>query len=64
MPVYKSKGHSNYRIQFRLNNKTFVKSSKTSDKRIAERMETEWKAAIHARQYLGARDDITVLAAA
>ena len=60
MPVYKSKGDQNYRIQFRLNNKTFVKSSKTSDKRIAERMEAEWKAQIHAQQFLGQREEITV----
>src|ERR1039457_4506684 len=60
MPVYKSKGDTHYRIQFRLNNKTFVKSSKTSDKRIAERMEAEWKAQIHAQQFLGQREEITV----
>ena len=60
MPVYKLKGESYYRIQFQLNNQTFVKSSKTSDKRVAERMEAEWKAEIHAQQYLGVREDITV----
>jgi integrase len=60
MPVYKSKGDTHYRIQFRLNNQTYVKSSKTSDKRIAERMEAEWKAQIHAQQYLGVREEITV----
>lgn len=60
MPVYRSKGDTYYRIQFRLNNQTFVKSSKTSDKRVAERMEAEWKAEIHARQYLGVREEITV----
>ena len=60
MPVYKSKGETYYRIQFQLNGRTFVKSSKTSDKRIAERMEAEWKAQIHARQYLGVREEITI----
>jgi len=43
-----------------LNNKTYVKSSKTSDKRIAERMEAGWKTQVHAQQYPGVREDITV----
>src|SRR5689334_15878288 len=60
MPIYKPKGETYYRIQFQLNGKTYVKSSKTSDKRIAERMEAEWKAQIHAQQYLGVREEITV----
>jgi integrase len=60
MPVYKSKGDNHYRIQFRLNNRTYVKSARTSDKRIAERMEAEWKAQIHSQQFLGVREEITV----
>jgi integrase len=59
MAVYKSDGGA-YRIQFRLNNKTYVKSAKTTDKRVAERMEAEWKAQIHGQQYLGEREDITI----
>jgi len=59
MAVYKSDGGA-YRIQFRLNNKTYVKSAKTTDKRVAERMEAEWKAQVHGRQYLGEREDITI----
>jgi hypothetical protein len=59
MAVYKT-GGGMYRIQFRLNNRTFVKSAKTTDKKVAERMEAEWKAQIHAQQYLGEREEITV----
>jgi integrase len=59
MAVYKSLGGT-YRIQFRLNNKTYVKSAKTTDKRVAERMEAEWKAEIHGQQYLGKREHITL----
>jgi hypothetical protein len=59
MAVYKSDGGT-YRIQFRLNNKTYVKSAKTADKRVAERMEAEWTAEIHGQQYLGEREDITI----
>jgi integrase len=60
MAVYRPDGAKVYRIQFRLNSKTYVKSSKTTDKRIAERMEAEWKSHIHGQQYLGEREEITV----
>ena len=60
MPIYKTKRDPYYGIQFRLNNKTYVKSAKTTDKRVAERMEAEWKAEIHAQQYLGVREEITI----
>ena len=60
MAVYRQDGGKTYRIQFRLNNRTYVKSAKTSDKRVAERMEAEWKAEIHGQQYLGEREEITV----
>ena len=52
MAVYRAPGGKMYRIQFRLNNRTYVKSAKTTDKRVAERMEAEWKAEIHGQQYL------------
>ncbi len=46
MPVYKPEGEKNYRIQFRIAGKTYVKSTKTADKRVAERME-ELRLAFH-----------------
>ena len=60
MAVYRPKGAKIYRIQFQINKRTYVRSSKTSDKRIAERMEAEWKSKIHKQQYLGEREEITV----
>jgi integrase len=60
MAVYRQDGGKVYRIQFRLNNRTYVKSAKTTDKRVAERMEAEWKAEIHGQQYLGEREEITI----
>lgn len=60
MAVYRQDGGKTYRIQFRLNNRTYVKSAKTTEKRVAERMEAEWKAEIHGQQYLGEREEITV----
>ena len=60
MAVFRPDGGKVYRIQFRLNNRTYVKSAKTTDKRIAERMEAAWKSQIHGQQYLGEREEITV----
>ena len=60
MPVYRDEGAKHWRIQFRINGKNYVKSSKTSDKRTAERMEAEWKTKIHGQQYLGRLEEITV----
>jgi site-specific recombinase XerD len=60
MPIYRALGRKMYRIKFRLNNRTYVKSARTSDKRVAQRMEAEWKAEIHGQQYLGEREEITV----
>jgi site-specific recombinase XerD len=60
MPVYKPEGEKNYRIQFRIAGKTYVKSAKTGDKRVAERMEAEWKAEIHGGVYLHNKVPITV----
>ncbi len=59
MAVYKTDG-GKYRIQFMLDGKTYVRTSKTVDKKIAERMEAEWKTKIHAKAYLGEREQIMV----
>lgn len=60
MSVFRPSGAKNYRIQFQIAGKTYVKSSKTADKRVAERMEAEWRTQIHARQYLKEREPITL----
>lgn len=60
MSVFKPEGSKHYRIQFQLNNQTYVKSSRTTDKRVAERMEIEWRAQIHAGQYVQGKEPITV----
>ena len=60
MSVYKPGGDKNYRIQFQIAGKTYVKSAKTSNKQIAERMEAEWKAEIHAGTYLKGQTPITL----
>ena len=53
MSVLKRGNSKNWYIQFQFKGKTYVKSSQTTDKRIAERMEREWKVKIHSQVILG-----------
>ena len=53
MSVLKRGNSKNWYIQFQFKGKTYVKSSQTIDKRIAERMEREWKVKIHSQLILG-----------
>lgn len=58
------RGNSQYwYIQFQMNGRTYIRSSRTTSKKIAEQMETDWKAKLHAQQFLGMKDRITVRAA-
>ena len=43
MSVFKRGGAGKYYIQFNYNGKTYCLSSKTTNKRTAERMEREWR---------------------
>ena len=55
------RGNSRYwYIQFQMNGKTYIRSSRTVNKKIAEQMETDWKSKLHAQQFLGQKDRITV----
>ena len=58
MTVIKRGNSKNWYIQFQFKGRTYIKSSKTSDKRIAERMEREWKVKIHSHQVLGEKESI------
>ena len=58
MSVIKRGNSKFWYIQFQFQGKTYIKSSKTTDKRIAERMEREWKVKIHSQQYLGEKESI------
>lgn len=53
MSVIKRGNSKNWYIQFQFKDKTYVKSSQTTNKRIAERMEREWKVKIHSQVILG-----------
>jgi integrase len=58
MSVFKRNNVGNYYIQFNYNGKTYCRSSKTSNKRTAERIEREWKDDIHKIEELGERPRI------
>ncbi|MGE0190284.1 MAG: tyrosine-type recombinase/integrase [Steroidobacteraceae bacterium] len=58
------RGNSQYwYIQFQFQGHTYIRSAKTTEKRVAEQMEREWKRELHARTYLGQKDRITIKAA-
>ena len=53
------RGNSRYwYIQFQFSGKTYIKSSKTTEKKVAERMEMEWKVKLHSNEYLGVKESI------
>lgn len=58
MSVFKRNGVGNYYIQFNMNGKTYCKSSKTTSKKTAEKMERDWKEQIHKLEELGERPRI------
>ena len=61
MSVFKRNGSGNYYIQFNYRGKTYVKSSRTTNKRTAERMEREWRDQIHAMLEMGAAEELKSL---
>lgn len=55
------RGNSKYwYIQFQYNGKTFVRSSRTTSKKTAEQMETDWRSKLHAQVYQGRRERVTI----
>lgn len=63
MSIIKRDNSPYWYIQFQLRGKTYIRSSRTTNKKAAEQMEVEWKAKIHAQQYLGYKERITLKAA-
>ena len=63
MSVVKRANSQFWYIQFQFNNETYIQSSKTTNKKIAERMEIALKAKVHAEKYLGKKERIKFQAA-
>lgn len=58
MSVIKRGNSKFWYIQFQFLGKTYIKSSKSTDKRVAERIEREMKVKIHSQQYLGDKPSV------
>ncbi len=53
MSILKRGNSKNWYIQFQFNGRTYIKSSRTTEKRVAEHMEHAWKVQIHSQLILG-----------
>jgi integrase len=59
MPVSKRPNSSYWYIQFQYNGKTYIKSSKTTDKAIAKQMESLWRSQLVQSHQLGVKPSIS-----
>lgn len=60
MSILKRGNSKNWYIQFQLNGKTYIRSSRTTDKKVAEQLERDWRRQLHAQQFLGSKEPIVV----
>ena len=60
MSIVKRGNSKFWYIQFQMSGRTYVRSSKTMDRKVAERMEVEWRARIHQGLVLGDKERITL----
>lgn len=60
MPVSKRPNSSYWYIQFQYNGKTYIKSSKTTDKAIAKQMEALWRSQLVQSHQLGVKPSISI----
>ena len=63
MSIVKRGNSQFWYIQFQLNGRTYIRSSRTTNKKVAEQMEADWRSKLHAQQFLGQKDRITLRAA-
>src|SRR5450756_428759 len=60
MSIVKRGNSKNWYINFQFNGQAYIRSSRTTNKKIAESMEIEWKAKLHSEQYQGRKQRITL----
>jgi len=63
MSVVKRGNSRFWYIQFQMNGQTYIRSSRTTNKKAAEQMEIDWRAKLHAQQYLGHKERTSLRAA-
>lgn len=55
------RGNSKYwYVQFQINGKSYIRSSRTTNKKAAEQFEIDWRAKLHAQQFLGHRERLSL----
>jgi len=60
MSVNKRPGSPFWYIQFQYNGQTYIKSSKTTDKKLAAKLETQWRSELIQQQQLGVKQALSV----
>lgn len=63
MPLVKRGNSKFWYVQFQLNKQTFIRSTRTTDRKAAERLETQFRAEVHAEGILGKKRTLTLEAA-
>jgi integrase len=58
MSIVKRGNSKHWYIQFQLNGTSYIRSSKTTNKKAAVQMEAEWRTQLHANQFLGKKERI------
>jgi hypothetical protein len=61
MSIVKCGNCKNWYINFQFNGQTYIRSCRTTNKKIAESMEIEWKSKLHSQQYQGRKQRITLV---
>ena len=61
MGIVKRDNSKFWYIQFQYNGQTYIKSSKTTDRRIAEMMESDWRKKVILQKVIGIKDRIKFL---
>src|SRR5450759_3195347 len=60
MSIIKRGNSKCWYIQFQLNGRTYIRSSRTTVKKLAEQMEADWRTKLHAEQFMGKKQRITL----
>ncbi|MGB8409968.1 MAG: hypothetical protein WCE58_08710 [Gallionella sp.] len=60
MSIVKRGNSKNWYMHFQFNGQTYIRSSRTTNKKVAESMEIEWKAKLHTETYQGRKQRITL----
>ena len=60
MSIVKRGNSKNWYMHFQFDGQIYIRSARTTVKKIAEQMEIEWKAKLHSQQYQGRKQRITL----